>query len=41
VQWSFYNRTVKWLALLILAASQCACTTLANRRPNRKKRSGR
>jgi len=32
VQWSFYNRTVKWLALLILAASQCACTTLANRR---------
>jgi hypothetical protein len=22
VQWSFYNRTVKWLALLILAASQ-------------------
>jgi hypothetical protein len=32
VQWSFYNRTVKWLALLILAASQYACTTLANRR---------
>src|SRR5438552_16532949 len=32
VQWSFYDRTVKWLALLILAASQCACTTLANRR---------